>query len=96
MDANFDRAKGARRPIDRQLMNGEWPVLLRIMGKGAGDDRYLSVAEVRTLFVERLPERIAARLPGSAQQTSPLRTVVKAALGILALAFALLSERNVL
>ena len=65
MDANFDRAKGARRPIDRQLMNGEWPVLLRVMGKGAGDDRYLSVAEVRTLFVERrLPDRIAARLPG--------------------------------
>jgi hypothetical protein len=65
MDANFDRAKGARRPIDRQLMNSEWPVLLRILGKDAGQDRYLSVAEVRTLFVERrLPDRIAARLPG--------------------------------
>ncbi len=63
MDANFDRAKGTRRPIDRQLMNGEWPVLLDIMGKGEGDDRYLSVAEVRTLFVERrLPDRIVARL----------------------------------
>ena len=33
------------------------------MGKGEGDERYLSVAEVRTLFVERrLPERINARL----------------------------------
>jgi hypothetical protein len=65
MDANFDRAKGARRPIDRQLMDSEWPVLLRIMGKGEGDQRYLSLAEVRTLFLERrLPDRIAARLPG--------------------------------
>ena len=63
MDANFDRAKGHRRRIDRRLMNGEWPVLLDIMGKGDGEDRYLSVAEVRTLFIERrLPDRIAARL----------------------------------
>jgi hypothetical protein len=60
MDANFDRAKGARRPIDRQLMNGEWPVLLRILGKGAGDERYLSVAEIE----RRLPDRITARPPG--------------------------------
>ena len=90
MDANFDRAKGARRPIDRQLMNGEWPVLLRVMGKGAGDDRYLSVAEVRTLFVERrLPDRIAARLQESARPSSPLRRIVKAGLGLIALAFAL-------
>jgi hypothetical protein len=42
MDANFARAKGKRRWIDRQLMKGEWPVLLRIMGKGEGDERYLS------------------------------------------------------
>jgi hypothetical protein len=63
MDANFERAKATRRRIDRQLMNGEWPVLLSIIGKGEGKDRYLSVAEVRTLFVERrLPARIAARL----------------------------------
>src|SRR5579863_7714455 len=63
MDANFERAKGHRRPIDRLLMNGEWPVLLNIMGKGEGDDRYLSVADVRTLFVERkFPARIVARL----------------------------------
>src|SRR5579883_1490892 len=27
MDANFARAKGHRRAIDRKLMNGEWPVL---------------------------------------------------------------------
>ena len=58
MDANFARAKGHRRWFDRRLMNGEWPVLLDIMGKGEGANRYLSVAEVRTLFVERrLPER---------------------------------------
>ena len=45
-------------------MKGEWPVLLKIMGKGEGDERYLSVAEVRTLFVERrFPDRIVARLP---------------------------------
>jgi hypothetical protein len=63
MDANFERAKATRRRIDRQLMNGEWPVLLNIIGKGEGESRYLSVAEVRTLFVERrLPARIVARL----------------------------------
>ena len=63
MDANFERAGGTGAPIDRKLMEGEWPVLLRIMGKGEGEARYLSVAEVRTLFTERrLPERINARL----------------------------------
>src|SRR5271168_3038101 len=63
MNANFERAKGHRRPIDRLLMNGEWPVLLNILGKGEGDSRYLSVAEVRALFVERkFPARIVARL----------------------------------
>ena len=50
MNANFERAKGHRRRIDRKLMKGEWPVLLDIMGKGEGEHRYLSVAEVRTLF----------------------------------------------
>lgn len=63
MNANFERAKGHRRRIDRKLMNGEWPVLLDIIGKGEGEQRYLSVAEVRTLFVERrLPQRINTRL----------------------------------
>ena len=63
MNANFARAKGARRRIDRLLMNGEWPVLLDIMGKGEGEQRYLSVAEIRTLFTERrLPDRIARRI----------------------------------
>jgi hypothetical protein len=89
MDANFDRAKGARRWIDRQLMNGEWPILLRIMGKGDGEQRYLSVAEVRTLFVERrLPDRIAERLqsqPVSAPGGGPLRLLGRGALLIVAL-----------
>ncbi|HEY0567937.1 MAG TPA: cytochrome C, partial [Xanthobacteraceae bacterium] len=63
MNANFERARGHRRWFDRKLMNGEWPILLDIMGKGEGAERYLSVAEVKTLFEERrLPERINARL----------------------------------
>jgi hypothetical protein len=86
MDANFERAKATRRWIDRQLMNGEWPVLLNIMGKGKSKERYLSVAEVRTLFVERrLPERIAARLRAAAPGHSPLRMIVRGALGVIAL-----------
>ena len=68
MNANFERAKGHRRAIDRLLMNGEWPVLLNIMGKGEGDDRYLSVAEVRTLFVER---KFPARIVGAAGAAGP-------------------------
>jgi hypothetical protein len=85
MDANFERAKATRHWVDRQLMNGEWPVLLNIMGKGEGKERYLSVAEVRTLFVERrLPERIAARLPAPAP--SRLGMFVQAALGAAVLA----------
>ena len=71
MNANFARAKGHRRAIDRLLMNGEWPVLLNIMGKGEGVKRYLSVAEVRTLFVERkFPARIVARLATAPVPTS--------------------------
>jgi hypothetical protein len=63
MQANFARAAGRRRPIDRALMNGEWPVLLRVMGKASADGRYLSLDELRALFVERrLPQRIRQRL----------------------------------
>ena len=59
MDANFERAAGRRRRIDRRLMDGEWPVLLRVLGKQGKAGRYLSLAEVRDLFVERrLPERM--------------------------------------
>lgn len=65
MDANFARAVGARRMVDRALMDGEWPVLLLVMGKPSADGPYLSVPELRTLFVQhRLPQRVMARLKG--------------------------------
>jgi len=87
MNANFERAKGKRRWIDRKLMEGEWPVLLRIMGKGEGEQRYLSVAEVRTLFVERqLPERIAARLkPQTAPAAGVFGKLAKAGIAVIAI-----------
>ena len=64
MAANLKRAGDAAHWYYPMLMKGEWPVLLKILGKGKGEERYLSVDEVRTLFVEkRLPERITTRLP---------------------------------
>jgi RoxA-like, cytochrome c-like len=85
MNANFERAKGHRRAIDRLLMNGEWPVLLNILGKGDGNDRYLSVAEVRTLFVDRkFPARIVARLAQPAPAPGSFFRFAKAAVGVLA------------
>jgi len=64
MAANLKRAGDQARWYYPYMMKGEWPVLLDILGKGEGDARYLSVAEVRALFVDRrLPDRIAARLP---------------------------------
>jgi hypothetical protein len=63
MDANLARAGDRARPVDRQLMNGEWPVLLQVMGKEGKRGRYLSVAEVRSLFIDRrLPARMRKRL----------------------------------
>src|SRR6266404_4350738 len=63
MKANIKRDGAAAHWYYPMLMKGEWPVLLKILGKGEGEERYLSVAEVRTLFVERrLPDRITARL----------------------------------
>jgi hypothetical protein len=86
MNANFERAKGHRRAIDRKLMDGEWPVLLNVMGKGVGDARYLSVSEVRTLVVERrFPDRIVQRLSVPAPQGGLLGKLVKAAVGLVAL-----------
>jgi len=65
MDANFERAAERRRSIDRWLMNGEWPILLKVMGKQGKLGRYLSITEVGDLFVERrLPERMSRRLTG--------------------------------
>ena len=67
MDANFARAAGVRRRIDRSLMNGEWPILLRVMGKNSAGGRYLSLTELRTLFVDRcLPQRIIQRIEAKA------------------------------
>ena len=63
MDANFERAAGRRRLIDRTLMIGEWPVLLKVLGKEGTAGRYLSLRDVEALFVKRrLPERIRKRL----------------------------------
>jgi hypothetical protein len=64
MEANFERAAGHRRRIDRQLMEGEWPILLKIMGKDGATGRYLSVEDIGNLFVERrLPQRMLDRMP---------------------------------
>jgi hypothetical protein len=63
MNENFKRAEGRRRVIDRFLMDGEWPILLKVMGKDGKDGRYLSVADVRQFFIERkLPERMMTQL----------------------------------
>jgi len=63
MDANFNRAESFRRLIDRTLMEGEWPILLEVMGKEGNDGRFLSLKELRTLFVDRkLPPRMMKRL----------------------------------
>lgn len=62
MDANFERAAG-RRLIDRTLMIGEWPVLLKVLGKESSNGRYLSLRDVQELFTKRrLPERMRKRL----------------------------------
>jgi hypothetical protein len=67
MNENFKRAAGRRRVIDRFLMDGEWPILLKVMGKDGQDGRYLNVAEVRQLFLKRkLPERMMSQLAQSA------------------------------
>ena len=63
MDANFERAREHRRVIDRKLMDGEWPVLLKVMGKQGKRGRYLALDELHGLFIERrLPARMLDRL----------------------------------
>jgi hypothetical protein len=63
MDANYERAGDRRRLIDRQLMNGEWPILLEVMGKDGKDGRYLSLREIKALFASRkLPSRMTKKL----------------------------------
>ncbi len=46
MEANWERAAGKRRAIDRKLMDGEWPVLLQVLGKQGTSGRYLAVADI--------------------------------------------------
>jgi mono/diheme cytochrome c family protein len=92
MNANFERAKGHRRWFDRRLMMGEWPVLLDFMGKGEGENRYLSVAEVSTLFVERrLPARIVARLKAQPVSATAGVAAVLGKLALVAVAFVLVA-----
>ena len=63
MDANFDRAEGRRRAPDRKLMDGERPALLKVMGRDGSSGRYLSVADVRMLVIDReLPKRMTRAL----------------------------------
>jgi hypothetical protein len=63
MRDNLKRAGDAARWYYPLLMKFEWPILLKIMGKGEGESRHLSVAEVRTLFTERkFPQRIEQRI----------------------------------
>jgi hypothetical protein len=91
MRANLQRDGSNARWYFPLLMKGEWPVLLRVMGKGDGANRYLSVAEVHALFVERrLPARIVGRLiekPAPAAGILPwIGRAVAAVVALLALA----------
>ncbi|GLH81250.1 hypothetical protein SSBR45G_61590 [Bradyrhizobium sp. SSBR45G] len=87
MKANLKRDGDKARWYYPVLMKGEWPVLLNILGKGEGDGRYLSVAEVRTLFVERqLPQRIVARLMVKPRPASIIWRAAKAVVGAAVLA----------
>lgn len=68
MDANFARAGNRRRAIDRRLMDGEFPLLLKMIGKEGTTGRYLSLVELRALICDQqLPARVTARLvrPGA-------------------------------
>lgn len=65
LDANFARARTKRRAIDRRLMDGEFPLLLKMMGKDGVAGRYVSLAELHMLIREqRLPPRVTDRLGG--------------------------------
>jgi hypothetical protein len=66
MDANFARARSTRRRVDRAMMNAEWPMLVKFMGKDVADgSRYLCVDEVQVLVRDRrLPGRVVERLGG--------------------------------
>lgn len=66
MNANFERAKGHRRAIDRKLMNGEWPVLLGYHGQGRG--RALSRRR-------RSPHALHRAAAAGADQCAPCRRI---------------------
>jgi hypothetical protein len=69
LDANFARAGNQRRAIDRRLADGEYPLLLKMIGKDGTTGRYLSLAELDVLIREqRLPTRVTARLDGAQQR----------------------------
>src|SRR5439155_18449559 len=89
MRDNIKRAGDAARWYYPLLMKFEWPILLKIVGKGEGEDRYLSVADVRTLFNERqFPARITQRLV-SQPVLSTCQRAVRGALKFAALLVAL-------
>lgn len=72
MRDNLKRAGSAARWYYPLLTKFEWPVLLKILGKGKpGEERYLSVADVRTLFEQRqFPDRINHRIVSQPLQSS--------------------------
>lgn len=75
LEANATRANDQKRLLDRMIMNGEFPILLKVLGKQAQtqaghSERYLAVDDVAKLFQSRqFPERIAARI--KLQQREP-------------------------
>lgn len=89
MRDNLKRAGSAVRWYYPILMQFEWPILLKIMGKGEGENRYLAIADVRTLFNERqFPARINQRVV-SQPVLSTCQRVVRGALKLAALLIAL-------
>lgn len=83
MRDNLKRAGSAARWYYRILMQFEWPILLKIMGKGEGENRYLAIADVRTLFNERkFPERITQRVVS--QPVKPPSLILRVAGGLVA------------
>jgi len=88
MRDNLKRAGDAARWYYPLLMKFEWPILLKIMGKRNGEDLYLSLSDVRTLFNERrFPDRINRRILSQPISARALR--FRWALGLAALLIAL-------
>lgn len=89
MRDNLKRAGSAARWYYPLLMKFEWPIVLKIIGKGTGEDRYLAVDDVRTLFNERqFPARINQRIV-SQPVLSTCQRVARGALKLGALLIAL-------